>query len=68
MQVEEKIIHKYCDLCGAEVTEFMKASETSGVQILITEIIPYAGQKHYTEICEDCNMKIISFMKKLKED
>lgn len=57
-----------CDICGAEVTKFAEASETSGVLVLLTEVIPYAGRKNYHEICDKCNEKLIKFLAELKAD
>lgn len=66
MQKEITIVERYCDICGKQVTQFAKVSETIPVEYSLKGVVYYGGQKHYTDLCEHCNNEITLLIDKLK--
>lgn len=67
MQKEIMHVERYCDICGRSVSSFAKVSETTPVEYTLKASIYYGGQKHYNELCEECNTAITLLIDKLKE-
>lgn len=65
---KEVIETKICDCCGKEVDYFLNSSTESYTTIYkIVENIWYGGDKTI-DTCKDCQIKIIKFIKSLKEN
>lgn len=63
----ETIVIKTCDICGKQVKDFAKASETT------TEIIRFIGKQYWyapeemLDVCYSCSKQLIEFIRELRK-